>query len=274
MKRILFKTKIFFQSRISFFKIKRVKPGYLSYRCNICGSFCDTMIGELGREISSCPCCASTVRMRAIVHLLSMELFGKSFAIQDFPVKKNIKGIGMSDWEPYAAGLKKKLGYKNTFYHKKPKLDIASIDPSLEGTLDFIISSDVFEHVPPPVSRAFHNLRRLLKPGGVVIFTVPFTKDAKTLEHFPNLHKYEIAKTKEGHVLKNITKDGMEETFGNLVFHGGPGSTLELRVFAEGSLIKEFESSGFKTVRICGVPDFEHGIVWKDDWSLPIVARS
>ncbi len=273
MKGILLRTKMFLQSRISLLKIKRLKPAYLSYRCNICSSLCDTMIGELGREISSCPCCASTVRMRAIVHLLSVELFGKSLAIPDFPVQKSIKGIGMSDWEPYATGLKKKLGYKNTFYHKKPKLDITSIDPALEGTLDFVISSDVFEHVPPPVSRAFHNLRTLLKPDGLVIFTVPFTKDDKTMEHFPGLHRYEIARTKKGHVLKNITMDGMEETFDNLVFHGGPGATLELRVFAKGPLIKEFENAGFKTIRVCGDPDFEHGVIWKDDWSLPIVAR-
>ncbi len=38
---------------------------------------------------------------------------------------------------------------------------------------DFVLSSDVLEHVPYP-ERAFHEISRILKPGGRLIFTVPF----------------------------------------------------------------------------------------------------
>ena len=34
----------------------------------------------------------------------------------------------------------------------------------------------------------------------------------------------------------NWTADGRIETFDDLVFHGGPGSTLEMRVFSEDAL--------------------------------------
>ncbi len=250
-----------------------IKFGYLSYRCNICGNVCKSKISELKREEVSCFSCGSTVRMRAIIHVLSMELFGRSLAIPDFPVRPDITGIGMSDWNGHATLLKQKLCYKNTYYHKDPKLDITSIAPALEETLDFIISSDVFEHILPPVSIAFENARKLLKPNGVFIFSVPYTKDGKTIEHFPDLYKYEIEKKGDGYILKNITRDGVEQIFDNLVFHGGEGSTLEMRVFSEASLLEEFQKAGFDNVKIHRDSYFEYGIYWDVDWSFPLAAR-
>jgi hypothetical protein len=142
---------------------------WLDWQCNICGALCHTPLSALWRELPSCPSCQSTVRFRAIVHLLSMELFGKSLILDDFPVDKAIRGAGLSDWEGYADRLAQKLEYTNTFYHQAPKLDITNIDPAQEGTLDFLICTEVFEHVPPPVSTAFANAWRLLKPSGVLI---------------------------------------------------------------------------------------------------------
>ena len=247
--------------------------GALFYQCNICGKLCKSKISGLQREESSCTGCGSTVRMRAIIHVLSMELFGKSLVIRDFPVRPDVTGMGMSDWDGYAIPLSRKFSYKNTYYHKEPKLDITSIDSSLEGTLDFIISSDVFEHVLPPVSIAFENARKILKPGGVLIFSVPYTKDGTTIEHFPDLYKYEIIKKGDGYILKNITRDGVEQMFDNLVFHGGAGATLEMRVFSESSLKEDFAKAGFSNIKIYKDPDFDHGIYWNQDLSLPIAAR-
>lgn len=249
------------------------EPGSLTFRCNICGTACTSMVSQLKREEPSCTGCGSTVRMRAMIHILSMELFRESLAIPDFPLRSEIKGIGMSDWDGYAVRLSEKLDYTNTYYHREPKLDITSIDRAIEGTLDFIISTDVLEHVEPPVSRAFENARKLLKPNGVFIFSVPYTKDNKTKEHFPDLHKYEVLKKGDSFVLRNITKDGIEQIFDDLVFHGGAGSTLEMRVFSEASLLEEFKKAGFGNVKICKEPCFEHGIFWNTDWSLPMLAR-
>ena len=44
------------------------------------------------------------------------------------------------------------------------------------ASLDGILSSDVFEHVPDP-SQAFREAARVLKPGGRMFFTVPFYRD-------------------------------------------------------------------------------------------------
>ena len=243
------------------------------WRCNICGQTCRTSLAELGRERPSCPGCNSTVRMRAIIHLLSNELFGESLALPDFPTRKDLRGIGLSDWNGYAIRLAQELDYTNTYYHKKPRLDITSIDPALEGTLDFLISTDVFEHIPPPISVAFENARKLLKRSGVFVFTVPYTIEPNTVEHFPDLFQYELVRDKGRKVLKNTTRTGEHQVFRDLVFHGGEGWTLEMRVFSEAGLLKEFARAGFRVVRIWRDHCTAYGIHWAHPWSLPVTAR-
>lgn len=248
------------------------KLGILSYRCNICGNACETKIAELERETASCPFCNSSVRLRSVVYLLSVELFGQPLILPDFPASPDITGIGLSDWEGYAVPLSKKLDYKNTYYHKEPRLDIINVSPLLAGTLDFLIASDVFEHIPQPVSTAFENAYKLLKPAGVFVFTVPYTRYGKTDEHFPDLYEYKIADNSGGHILRNVTKDGREQIFENMTFHGGQGSTLEMRLFSENSLIEEFEKAGFQCITMHDDPYFEFGIYWNTT-CLPVTAR-
>ncbi len=232
------------------------------------------MLSGLGREVPSCRSCGSTVRYRAVIHILSTELFGTSRTLTDFPRRPDIVGIGMSDWDGYAAGLARKLGYTNTFLEKEPKLDIRSIGPKLKSQFDFVISSDVFEHVAPPVSQAFLNTRELLKKNGVLIFTVPFTREGVTVEHFPNLYEYQLVETNRGTILKNITGDGREEIFDTLVFHRGAGLTLEMRIFSETSIVEELQDAGFGRIRVHREHYHAYGIVWQGDWSLPITARA
>lgn len=247
--------------------------GYLSYTCNVCGFSCWARVMELSREDPSCSRCGSTVRMRAIVYVLSTVLFGDSLALPDFPKNKAIIGLGMSDWDQYAAPLEEKLGYRNTYFDRDPKLDITDIPPELESTCDFLISSEVLEHVCPPVSVAFQNAYRLLRPNGVFVVTVPYVKYGETREHFPNLHHYEIKDCAGKLVLKNVTEDGREEHFSDLVFHGGQGATLEMRVFSETSLKTALDMVGFRDIKIWDAPIYEHGIVWHQNQSLPITAR-
>jgi hypothetical protein len=247
--------------------------GSLNYKCNICGRNCKTPVLDLGREKPSCVC-GSTVRSRSIVHLLSTELFGRSLALPDFPLRPDLHGWGMSD-AGYTDLLSQKTGYINTYYDRDPRFDItASLDANVEGTLDFLISTEVFEHVAPPISRAFVNARRLLKPTGVLIFTVPYSLEAVTHEHFPDLYHYELIEKSGGaFALKNITVDGREQIFEDLIFHGGVGTTLEMRVFSQSGLMAELEQAGFTNIKLCPEPCWEFGVYWNNPWSLPLIAR-
>ena len=172
-----------------------------TFMCNICGHLNPRVpLMKLQRETPSCGNCGSTVRFRAVIRLLSLELFGESLVLTDFPARTGIAGLGMSDWHGYAELLAEKLDYVNTFYHQEPRLDITSVSEQFEGRFDFVITSDVFEHVPPPVSLAFSGMFRLLKPGGLVVFTVPWVKASSTAEHFPTLHAYEFVETSPAHI--------------------------------------------------------------------------
>jgi SAM-dependent methyltransferase len=168
--------------------------------------------------------------------------------------------------------LAKKLGYTNTYFHTEPRLDIAAVPEQRAAEADFIIASDVFEHVAPPVARAFANARRLLKRGGVLIFSVPFSLDADTIEHFPDLYDYQLLETGGNWQLQNRTADGRVQVFTDLVFHGGPGTTLEMRLFSKAALEREFRAAGFARMRIADEACPGHGIVWPEPWSVPMVA--
>ena len=102
--------------------------------------------------------------------------------------------------------------------------------------------------------------------------TVPFIGEGETKEHYPELFEYRIKKRVRRYVLLNRTRDGREQEFDGLVFHGGPGSTLEMRVFSERGLRRELEAAGFCEVTFHREPCFEHGIYWRDPWSVPVTA--
>ncbi len=243
------------------------------FTCNLCGAECPPLPPNTGREVESCPACKSTVRLRGIIALLSRELFDAPLALPDFPLLKSVRAAGMSDPPELASPLTKIFDYTNTFYHQPPRLDITQPEGTELGRYDFILSSEVMEHVPGPVEHSFRNLYRMLKPDGFLVLTVPYRIDGKTIEHFTELHEYTLAKLGGRTMLVNRRRDGTVEVFDNLCFHGGDGSTLEMRVFSEESLKDVLIRAGFSDVHIASenVPEF--GVLHSDAWSLPLVAR-
>ena len=69
--------------------------------------------------------------------------------------------MGISDAALYAARLEERFSYLNTFYDREPRFDLTQPDETEFGKYDFVIASEVLEHVPPPVHRAFETLSRL-----------------------------------------------------------------------------------------------------------------
>ena len=251
------------------------EPGTLCFRCNICGESCQTALDRLGREDVSCNGCGSIPRARAVIRTLALELFGTNLLLSDFPARPDIRGLGMTDWQGYADRLAEKFSYRNTYYHQEPRLDISAVEIPVDLLAnDFIISSEVFEHVVPPVSRAFENVAKMLKPGGLFILTVPYESNKETIEHFPELYDFTVVRDNETFVLKNRTREGVIQEFRNLVFHGGPGTTLEMRIFSEDSPIQHLRDAGFHAIKVHREPDFVHGIWWPlSEAALPISAR-
>ena len=243
-----------------------------TFVCNICAASCFVPLEELDREVVSCSACGSTPRFRAVVSVLSQELFGTQLPLPDFPRRTDLVGLGMSDWAGYARPLARRLSYTNTFLDRSPRLDVTQPHPQFGGTFDFIVASEVFEHVVAPVEKAFANTLEMLKPGGFLLLTVPFTLGARNKEHYPDLFDYQLMDFNGEKVLVNRTATGRWEVFEKPVFHGGEGLTLEMRVFCRDGLVHSLMQAGFGDIRfVGGAPEF--GARWPEPYSLPVVAR-
>jgi SAM-dependent methyltransferase len=207
------------------------------------------------------------------MQMLSRELFGTDVILPHFPMLKSIRGVGISDSADYAARLATVFDYKNTEFDRAPRLDIMQPNGREFGTYDFITCSEVLEHVGAPVEVAFSNLFRLLKPHGVLLMTVPYAPQGQTVEHFGPMDNFGLAKVGGQTVLVRRKPVGGYEVFDNLVFHGGSGSTLEMRVFSEQDLRSQVLQAGFSSFEIYGDSFPEFGVLHDETWSLPGAAR-
>ena len=247
-------------------------PGGVRFQCNVCGTAQAAAPSDFARETRSCASCGSTVRFRAMAHLVVQEVLGVTRALTELPRAAHIRGLGLSDDEGYARRLAVAFDYTNTYFHQAPRFDITAVPREHHARYDFVVASDVFEHVVPPVDRAFAGARALLKPRGVLVFTVPFTLEPDTVEHFPELHDWRLLERNGAWSLHNVTTDGRHQAFDDLVFHGGPGSTLEMRRFSRDALLRAFERAGFARVRVADEACPAFGIEWTEPFSVPMVA--
>jgi hypothetical protein len=103
---------------------------------------------------------------------------------------------------------------------------------------------------------------------------VPYTNNKDTIEHFPELYDFTVVEDHEAVVLRNRTREGVIGEFRNLVFHGGPGTTLETRVFSESSIIQHLRNAAFHAIKVHREPDFAQGVSWPQPRAFPISARS
>jgi SAM-dependent methyltransferase len=112
-----------------------------------------------------------------------------------------------------------------------------------DGSLDLIVSNDVFEHVPNPIS-AFRECARVLRPGGQILATIPFHSNcAATVIR---------AELDEKGVQYKLTAS----------YHGNPVSAEGSLVFTDfgWDIIQSFVAAGFAgaEVEIYGSKEYGH----------------
>ncbi len=248
-----------------YMKLPVEAPEIIEYRCNVCGGKNRLDSRQFHRELALCGKCGSNARFRGIIHVLANLVGeGDGRALHEWTRRGNILGAGMSDWPGYAGLLKQKFSYENTFFDRSPRLDIQNLSEARLGQYDFVISSDVFEHIPPPLQRGFDNLFALLKPGGSLIFSAPTTRSAQTVEHYPGLREYDILDFRGGKILVNRDQAGVLQVYDNLVFHGGEGATLEMRLFCEADVLSRLARAGFEDILVHDQPQLPIGYYWPE----------
>ena len=204
-------------------------------------------------------------RSRAIVYALlnSLNLFP---ILALLPKEaKQIVGMGVSDDERYARVLENVFTYFNTFYHKDPQLDLMVSQKKYNNTFDFIICSDVLEHIIGDWRVAAKNMYDYLKPGGVLILTVPMKRELlKTVEHYPDSIGYDVIFDGNNYHSTIIKWSDRKELAVNPIFHGGPGNTLEMRIFSFNDLKNELNLCGFKKQNYFELNQPLYGIIPND----------
>lgn len=157
-------------------------------KCPVCGSFTLIIITQENlRETCICIKCKSKNRQRQIAyiachvvgfakqkHISSIKDFTKldNFVVYNTEAKGAIHNQ-LSKMESYICSEYFGNSYKsgdlvNNIMHQ----DLMNLSLSNES-VDLVISSDVFEHIPDPY-KAHKEVYRVLKSGGRHIFTVPF----------------------------------------------------------------------------------------------------
>ncbi len=122
--------------------------------------------------------------------------------LQTFTKDKSIldAGAGEQKYKEYCAHLKyisqdfcQYDGKGNNIGLQTGEWDIAKIDivsditsiPSEDESFDYIMCTEVFEHISEPI-KAIEEFARILKPGGELLLTAPFG----SLTHFAPYHYY------------------------------------------------------------------------------------
>ncbi len=171
--------------------------------CNVCGrvTVFDTRDENL-REHVQCMNCRSTNRQRQIVSVLLAYALGNG---RRSPLLASIRDLpaGLVVWNAESAralheSLRSRLGPNHvSSEYIDPDLISGDVRDGVlhvdiqnthfaDDSLDFILTSDVLEHVPF-VERALRETYRVLKPGGCHIFTVPFYQHRFTSERRASL---------------------------------------------------------------------------------------
>ncbi len=244
----------------------------VTFTCNITGQVGSLDYSQFHREGGFTSTIPPNVRLRSIIYMLLDYFKCDSKVLSLMTPNKNIKGLGISD-DIYHHILADKFSYVNTFFDKDPKLDITNLSNFTSNYYDFIICTDVFEHICEPIEKAFTNLNRLLKIGGICIFSVPY-HHGNTVEHFPDTYKYELylldkQDTKNEKLLDNeknyvvctYNNLGQKKMYNNLIFHGGIGNVLEMRLFGYNDILKYFKNAGFECIKNECNNILEYGII-------------
>lgn len=235
------------------------------FNCNICGTKGEISPATYHREVALCSCCGSNARFRGLMLALEHGLNGTEAGLYRVAEDKSVTGIGFSDSEIYAAPLRSRFDYTNTFYHTEPHVDIEK-KATFEkfGALNFIVCSDVIEHTISQPMSYLGNLFDALKPGGVLVLSAPTYDMASSIERYPSLRDYAVIPFAGRHILVYESAQGKIGLDASPIFHGGPGAVLEMRTISHTQLLNELKMTGFSDVQTIHQFSATYGFDWPE----------
>jgi len=213
-------------------------------RCNICGTSLQFELKEsltkdeiFGfRETLDCSKCDSISRDRGLIWALSFCV-QKEIPLFELKSNKKLKILESTGLRTYPKILKEKFDYSNPRFSKF--VPMLKLFPNKYADLqrlffkndkfDFVLASDIFEHIRLD-DNAFSEIFRVLKPSGYFIMTIPFDYSlGQTIEKVKVIGNKDVFLSEPEYHNKGV-KDG--------------GDSLSYRLYGK-SLFKKLTSIGF-----------------------------
>lgn len=208
-------------------------------RCTVCDHFTVFVTRDRNtkwmRDRARCVRCRSRGRNRHVA-LLARDALGLASlgAIRDTPT---VRVLNTSDRAPIGRQLANLDHVTNTGYWPQQEFgtlhdgvrneDLTSLTFD-DGTFDLVVTEDVMEHIPDS-HRAFEEIHRVLKPGGVHVFSIPYRIDQPSRARFTMI-------------------DGEPRLEEPILFHTDPGRG-RIPVFHDFgyTLLEDLDTIGFTT---------------------------
>lgn len=230
--------------------------------CILCGSSLRFYQRDFHRELGVCPGCGINARMRGVVRAVVQAVYGTmDLPLVDSPSRPHVRMLGISDDARYASVLAAKFDYRNTFFHTTPRLDVGcEADCLAHAGHDVTICSDVLEHTIQRPFEVIRNLLRTVKPGGTLVISAPSFDMLDSIEWYGGIVSYEVTMQDGRPCVTWVNRRGQEFVDTAPIFHGGPGSTLEMRILAHCELIAAAQLAGAACETLSFAP--KHGYAW------------
>jgi SAM-dependent methyltransferase len=206
------------------------------------------------REGQICISCGASVRVRQLARVLVQLLFeaktGPVSSVREGVARGVSQNLKLAEVNSCGALHKFLSGIPGLSYSEFLPEDTSTAHENLlsltypDESFDFLLHSDTVEHVPD-VDRAFAEIWRVLKPGGMCIFSIPWVRDGReTLIRARVRQTGELAATGCGKPLEEV------EHLLPPSYHGGSyQSTQQYLVFYEFGVgfLSHLDALGFQT---------------------------
>jgi len=197
------------------------------------------------RERLECPLCRMNNRQRLIATLINQKLSNnKNQNVYFMEQVTPIYNWAISKFKEHNLVGSEYLGYEyegGTTVKGIRHEDVENLSFS-DSQLDLIVSNDVFEHVPHP-AKAFAECARVLKPGGVMLATIPFHSGM------------------DESVIRAQLDNGQAEYLLPEAYHGNPVSADGSLVFTDfgWDILEQMKGAGFSDVSVDAYVSAEFG---------------
>lgn len=156
--------------------------------CNVCGWVGAAFTDDCWHPGTICPNCRSQVRHRMLTACLDGHARTPGLTQQDLLDERIILHFA-PERQLRERIAKAAARYESADFERGDcdhRLDISRMPEMAGASYDLLIACDVLEHVPDDIA-AFQEIRRVLRPGGTAILTVPQSDPPSVTDEDPSV---------------------------------------------------------------------------------------